>query len=169
MGQQDGLDDDRAAVERQIVRCDRDLQKWEKTYLGDIIDLPDFAEKKADITARRNACEKEIARLDAQRRQIEQAMMETATLTDYCKRVAAVLEAFSMEEKRVALHALGITVVWHHDKPLAIQGSIPVAVASDAPCCRPRRAHGHCRRCRRVLPAARCSPGGRAESRSCSQ
>jgi site-specific DNA recombinase len=35
--------------------------------------------------------------------------------------------------------------------------------------CRPRRAHGCCRRCGRVLPVAQCSPGGSAASRRCSR
>jgi hypothetical protein len=42
------------------------------------------------------------------------------------------LNSFDLAEKRLALAALNITVTWHPDKPLDIQGSIPVTIETDA-------------------------------------
>jgi hypothetical protein len=147
LAQQEGIDQDREAVERPIALCDRDLRKWEAAYLSDVIDLQDFSEKKAAITARRTACEQELARLATQQHQIDQAAIETATLAQYSVNVAKALGSLSYDEKRLALRALSITVVWQRDKPLDIHGSIPVSIAPDTPYYRPRRAHGRCRRC----------------------
>jgi len=38
-----------------------------------------------------------------------------------------------MEEKRLALEALNITVVWHPEKAPDITGSIPMEIATNAP------------------------------------
>ncbi len=107
----------------------------------------DLKAKKAEVMVRRTSLEHEITRLDAQQQLLEQVELETASLVKYCQRVRDTLHRFDNEEKRLALNALNITVVWHPDKPLEIQGSIPVAIASDAPYCRPRRVHDRCRRC----------------------
>ena len=45
------------------------------------------------------------------------------------------LHHFTLEEKRLALETLNITVVWHPEKLLEIRGSIPVVIVSNAPDC----------------------------------
>ncbi len=50
---------------------------------------------------------------------------------EYCARVRSQLQHFTLEEKRLALEALNITVTWHPEHPLAIQGSIPVDIVSN--------------------------------------
>jgi len=52
---------------------------------------------------------------------------------DYCTLVRAQLQHFTLEEKRQALKALNITVIWHPGKPLKIHGSIPVTIPTNAP------------------------------------
>lgn len=145
--EQSDLDRERRIFEGQIAQCDKELRKWEQAYIADAIDVHDLKAKKAEVMARRASLEREIARVDEQQQLLEQVELETASLVEYCQRVRETLHRFDNEEKRLALDALNITVVWHPDKPLEIQGSILVSIASDAPRCRPRRAHDRCRRC----------------------
>jgi site-specific DNA recombinase len=129
---QGDLDRERHTYERQLAQCAKDIKRWEAAYLGEAIDLADFKGKKAEVDARRASLELELARLDDQQRLLEQATLETATLTEYCQRVRDNLTQFDTAEKRLALAALNITVVWHPDNPPNIQGSIPVAIANTA-------------------------------------
>lgn len=145
--EQSDLKRERRIFAGQSAQCEKELRKWEQAYIADAIDVYDLKAKKAEVMARRASLEREMARLDEQQRLLEQVELETASLAEYCQRVCENLHRLDNTEKRLALDALSITVVWHHDKPLEIQGNIPVAIASDAPCYRPRRAHGHSRRC----------------------
>jgi hypothetical protein len=126
--QQTDLDRERQLYTRQLTQCDKDLKRWEAAYLGEAIDLDDFKMKKAEVDARRVSAEQELARLDAEQRLIAQAELETASLIDYCTRVRAELQIFTVAEKRRALEALNITAVWHPTRPLEIRGSIPVRI-----------------------------------------
>jgi site-specific DNA recombinase len=129
---QASLDRDRQGYQRQLAQCDKDLKRWEAAYLGEAIDLNDFKTKKAEVDARRASAEQELTRLEAEQSFIEQAELETASLMDYCARVRSGLQHPTIEEKRRALEALNITVVWHPEKPLQIKGSIPVRIVSNA-------------------------------------
>src|SRR5262249_35260636 len=141
------LERERSLFAGQIAQCEKELRKWEQAYIADVIDVHDLKARKAEVMARRGSLEREMSRLDEQQQQLEQITMETASLVEYCQRVCGNLQRLDYAEKRLALDALNIRVVWHHNKPLEIHGSIPVAIASDAPCCTPKRAHGRCRRC----------------------
>jgi hypothetical protein len=129
------LDRERRSYDGQLAQCDKDLKRWEAAYLGEVIDLDDFKAKKAEVMARRASAERELARLDEQEHLLQQTLLDTATLVDYCQRVQANLTRFDNAEKRLALEALNITVIWHHDKLLEIHGSVPVSIASYAPRC----------------------------------
>ena len=133
--QQSDLDRERQHYTRQLAQCDKDLKRWEAAYLGEAIDLADFKAKKAEVDARRSSAEQELDRLDEQQRLIEQAELETASLMDYCARVWAQLQHFTLEEKRQALEALNITVTWHPGEPPEIHGSIPIVIAANTPRC----------------------------------
>lgn len=111
---------------------------------------------KATIDTRRASVEQELARLDAEQRAIEQAELETASLMEYCARVRAELQTFTLDEKRRALDALNVTVVWHPGKPPEIHGSIPMHI----PCiwCLVRCGAG------RALEKARCEPASTTRS-----
>jgi len=91
--------------------------------------------KKAEVAVRRASLEREIARLDAEQQLLRQVELETTSLVEYCQSVWNTLRQFSAEEKRLALEALNISVVWHPDKPLEIRGSIPVDIASNTSGC----------------------------------
>jgi hypothetical protein len=86
----------------------------------------DFKTKKAEVMTRRASLECEMTRLDEQQQLLEQVELETALLVEYCQRVREILHQFDFPEKRLALDALNIRVVWHPEKPLDIQGAIPV-------------------------------------------
>jgi chromosome segregation ATPase len=129
--QQTALDRERRHYAAQLAQCDRDLKRWEAAYLGEAIDLQDFKVKKAEVDARRASAERELARLDAEQRQMEDAALELATLTDYCREVAENLRTFDLADKRLALEALGVEVVWHPERPLAITAHLLVGSEKD--------------------------------------
>jgi site-specific DNA recombinase len=124
--EQNDLERERRFYEGQIAQCDKELRKWEQAYITDAIDVHDFKTKKAEVMTRRASLEREMARLDEQQQLLEQVELETASLVEYCQRVRETLHQFDFPEKRHALDALNISVVWHPDKPLEIQGSVPV-------------------------------------------
>ncbi|SRR6266566_1284075 len=103
--------------------------------LDDVITLEDCKAKKAELAARRASAQQEITRLAEYQRLLEHAALETASLIAYWTRVRENLKGFSMEETYLALSALNVPVVWHPDKPLEIQGSIPVDFAYSTPGC----------------------------------
>jgi site-specific DNA recombinase len=152
--QQVDLERERQQYERQLAQCEKDLKRWEAAYIAEVIDLADFKTKKAEIDARRASVEQEIECLDGQQRVLDQVQMETTSLAAYCQPPAGNLQRFDLAEKRLALEALGITVVWHPDKPLEIRGSIPIeeivsnAIRCDAPSqvavCRRKHHRGLC-------------------------
>jgi hypothetical protein len=117
----------------QVAQCDKDLKRWEAAYLGEAIDLADFKAKKAEVDARRASAEQELSRLDAEQCAIEQNELEITSLMEYCVRVRSELLHFTLEEKRRALEALSIMVVWYPEKPPGIHGSILVTIATRAP------------------------------------
>ena len=130
--QQADLDRERQHYARQLAQCEKELQRWYAAYEKEVIDLDDFKARKAEVDARRASAEQELARVDDQRHLIEQAELETASLMEYCARVWAELQQFALDEKRQALEALNITVIWHPEQPPEIHGSIPVGVVSNA-------------------------------------
>ena len=81
--------------------------------------------------ARRVSLERTIARVDAQQHLLERMELEIVSRVEHCQRVRNTLRQFSTEEKRLALDALNISVVWHPEKPLEIRGSIPIDIASN--------------------------------------
>lgn len=109
-----------------LARCDRDLKRWEDAYLAEAITLEDFKAKKAEVDARRDSLHAERTRLAARAQELEQQLIDAASLVEYCRRVNENLEGFDIPTQRTALEALTIVVTWEPGKPLHIQGSIPV-------------------------------------------
>jgi site-specific DNA recombinase len=133
--QQAELDHERQHYNRQLAQCAKDLKRWEAAYLGEAIDLTDFKTKKAEVDTRCTSVERELARLDDQQRLIEQTDLEIASLMAYCERVRAELQTSNIEEKRLALEALDITVIWQPGELPEIHGNISMAIVSNAACC----------------------------------
>ena len=96
------------------------------TIIGEAVDLADCKAKKAEVDARRASAGREPVRLAAEQRITEQTEIETQFLIDDCTRVRQALQHCTPEDKRRAIAALNITVVWHPNKPLAVQGNIPI-------------------------------------------
>jgi Skp family chaperone for outer membrane proteins len=143
---QDEIDTQRRFYQAEIAKCEREVDKWERAYLDDALDTKGLKEKKAEIAVRCASLEQEIARLNKQQEILVHAELETASLMTYCQRVAENLTNFGFADKRRAIEALGITVVWSREKPLAINGSIPVAIEDYSTCC--SSTPGHARWCR---------------------
>ncbi len=134
--QQADLDRERQHYARQLAQCERDLKKSWDAYLSDAITLDYFKGVKATIDTRLASAERELARLDAEQHAIEQAELEMTALTDYCARVWAQLQHFTLEEKQRVLEVLNIAVTWHPTWPEPqIEGSLPpeiFAIATSA-------------------------------------
>jgi hypothetical protein len=94
--------------------------------------VDDLKAKQAELAMRRASAEQALARLDVQHRALEQVILETASLLDYCKRMHGRLQTDSVEEQRLALEALDIHVVWHPERPLEITGAIPAEIPDTA-------------------------------------
>jgi len=148
--EQSDIDNQRQFFEGQIAQCEKELRKWEQAYLADAIDVQDLKAKKTEVMARRAHLEQEITSLEEQQRLLAQVELETAALAEYCQRVREELQTHDHAEKLRVLEYINLRVIWHPDRPLdqslEIYGSIPLDIASNAPCCRPRRAHGRYRR-----------------------
>jgi hypothetical protein len=120
------LERERLGYAKQLAKCEREHQRLLDVYLDEVITRDVYESRKLLIDAKRTSVERELARLDERRRQLEQALQHAAALTDYCARLAANLRTFTLEEKHKALEALNIQVTWHPEWDLAITGSIPV-------------------------------------------
>jgi site-specific DNA recombinase len=136
--QHDALERDRQRFAGQLAQCDKELKKWELAYVHDAIDVQDFKAKTAEVLTRRTSIDQELTQIAAQQAQLREMELETTALTAYCRRVRAELTRFDLEDKRLALSALQLTATWYPDKPLEIQGSIPVDGARDVDSNAPR-------------------------------
>jgi chromosome segregation ATPase len=129
---QERLAHERASYQRQLSRCEHDLQRWEAAYLAEVITLEDFRSKKADVETRRASAEQELARLDTEEHMLTQTAETTIAIVAYCQHVGERVAGMSLEEKRLALEALGIVATWHPEKPLDIRGNIPLVIETNA-------------------------------------
>ena len=110
------LERERQRYAKQLAKCEREYQHLLDIYLDGTITRDVFESRKGLIDAKRTSAEQELARLDEGRRQLDQAALYTAALTDYCARIAIALLTFSLEEKHVALATLNIQVIWHPER-----------------------------------------------------
>lgn len=122
--QRHAIDHERECFSRQLRPCDKELKKWESAYIADILTMEDFKAKKDEIETRRTSAQQEIARLDEQQRNLEHAVLITASLREYCAKVRKNLTNSSMNKKQEILAALHLTVVWHPDKLLDMKCSL---------------------------------------------
>jgi len=84
--------------------------------IGEVFDAYLIRCASPAVNARRPGVEQELARLADQQPALDHAVYEMASLKGDCFRVQANLQAFSMDEKRLALESRHITVVWHSNK-----------------------------------------------------
>jgi site-specific DNA recombinase len=118
---------------KALERCDSEAHRWAHAYAGGVINLEELRHYRADIDVRRQsiinqqvACQ---ARLEALAHTVEHAQM----LAAYCQRVARRLRTFSMEEKQLALEALGIEVTWQRGEDIGLTGNIRLEAVTSTP------------------------------------
>lgn len=123
------LTTDRDAVRRRLERV---VQQQERL-------ISRFRHATEDDPFPWDLVEREIIRAETEKKQLQATLAEidgrisdqraTAVqldaLTAYCERVAANLDTFGFEEKRLALHALGVRVI-ADGKRWEIQGTVPM-------------------------------------------
>jgi site-specific DNA recombinase len=127
-----------ALIDAGLAKCDREAQRWADAYAGEVINLAELKGYRAEIEARRQSLLREQAEATRQLDAIGVAVQHVGALTQYCTRVHHRLQTFDDAEKRMALHALNIRVIWTPGQPLTIQGSIPIDPIVDST---PRRAY----------------------------
>jgi site-specific DNA recombinase len=123
---QSDLDHERQHYERQLARDEEALKRWQDAYEQKVIDLADFAAKKAEVGTRRARAEQELARLEAQQHLIKQAELGIAALKEFLARERQNILNYTMEEKRRAIEALDVEVVWYPDAEPKITLNIPI-------------------------------------------
>jgi site-specific DNA recombinase len=129
--QQASADDQRAEIRQELTRietalatCDREAQRWADAYAGEVINLAELKAYRAEIDTRRQRLRAEIDERQTKLKMLGEALAHVEALTGYCARVRQQLQTFDNTEKRLAMEALKIRVIWRPGEPLAIEGSI---------------------------------------------
>jgi hypothetical protein len=142
--QEASADEQRAEIRRQLeiieaalAKCDREAQRWADAYAQEVINITELKGYRAEIEARQSL-QAEYASGQAKLEAIGQALQHVEVLTDFCTRVHQRLHSFDNTEKRTALEALDIRVIWIPGQPLTIEGSIPVGEIVYSTACRPQ-------------------------------
>jgi hypothetical protein len=105
-----------------------------------VIRLDELKGYRAEIATRRQSVLIQQAALQVKLEGIGEAIGQVDALIGYCERVHQRLHTFDILEKRLALDALDIQVIWTPGQSLAIQGTIPLGeiVPTPARMCTPR-------------------------------
>jgi site-specific DNA recombinase len=125
-------------IEAALAKCDRETQRWADAYAQEVINIAELKGYRAEIEARRRSLQAEYTSGKAKLEAIGQVVQHVEVLTDYCARVHQQLHNFDNTEKRAALEALDIRVIWIPGQPLTIKGSIPVGEIVHSTACRPQ-------------------------------
>jgi hypothetical protein len=118
-------------IEGLLAKIDREDERWTQAYAAEVIDLGELKHRRAEIQQRHKSLQEQQAQLDAELTQVKAHVHQRDQIMAYCTRVRAHLQAFSFQEKRVALRALEITVHWSVEADLSIRGVIPVGTPTD--------------------------------------
>jgi site-specific DNA recombinase len=116
-------------VEKQLSSLGKEQQRLVRLYrYGEIDD--EYIERELQRLAR------ERDRLTSEKKALEERLAERAVTPDdiqavreFCQRVAQNLGSLSLEEKRLALEALQVSITVEPDK-LVLDGALPLSVAS---------------------------------------
>jgi hypothetical protein len=134
------IDDDRAQLVHEIelcekvrARCDREAQRWATAYAAEVISVEELRQYRADIEARRQSITEQEAVLQAKLAALAEREAHTQMLTAYCERVAAKLQRLTMEEKRLAIEALGFEVTWKKGELPSVTSNIALDVIASIP------------------------------------
>jgi site-specific DNA recombinase len=131
--QQATLDEERAAIERELATVAAALARREEeerrlvaAYTAGAFTPEQLKAYLAPLAAQRARGEAQRQAVEARLAGLARGRVPVATLVDYCVRVRQRLTTFSVEEQRRTLQALDIRVTWTPGQPLAITGRIPL-------------------------------------------
>jgi site-specific DNA recombinase len=124
--QRAALHQEEAVIEAALLKCDKEITRWNDAYASDVINLEELKAYRTDIAERRQSLLAHHAACQTQRESISQATGQVKKLIDYCVRVRQRLQTFDATEKGTAMEALDIRVHWTRGEPLGIQGCIPL-------------------------------------------
>jgi Recombinase zinc beta ribbon domain len=126
------LSEDRAAAQRRLAKIEREQQRLirrlrdtEDDGLAELYELEIIQGQN-----QKRQLEKAIAEIDARLAAEQRAIQNLQSLTAYCTQVASKLSAFSFEEKRLTLEAVGAKVQLNGKKWI-LQTRIPYQTVGD--------------------------------------
>ena len=119
---------ERQAIQQALAALEREAQRWEKAYAGEVIDLTELKVKKFDITERKQRLLAQQEAVETARQSAQQSQAKTRDILTYCLHVKERLHTLDMPYKRQALEALDIRVTGAPGEPIRIDGSIPMDI-----------------------------------------
>jgi site-specific DNA recombinase len=115
-------------IQKALAALEREVQRWDAAYAGEVISLTELKAKKLDITERRQRLLAQQEAVDAAMHAAHAAQAKTRDILTYCLQIKEQLDTLDMPHKRLALEALDIRVTWAPDEPIHIAGSIPLDI-----------------------------------------
>jgi Recombinase zinc beta ribbon domain len=116
---------DREVAQRALERHNQGAQRLIKRLRDADDDLTEIIERELSQAKReKQALVKTLAELDAQLEGQEQAAVNLESLYDYCRKVEHELDNFGFDEQRLAVEALGVTVL-ANGREWRMDGRIP--------------------------------------------
>jgi site-specific DNA recombinase len=125
---QQDLTKERQAVQKALAALEREAQRWDAAYAGEVIDLDALKAKKLDIAERTQRLLAQQAAAEAALQSAQQAHARKREILTYCQRITAQLSTLDMPHKRVALEALDIRVWWEPGSRSASRAAFPLVL-----------------------------------------
>ncbi len=133
--QTEGIDSqllkDREVAQKALERHDQGTQRLVKRLRDTDDELAEIIERELSHAKReKQALLKTLAELDARIEGQEQAAVNLKSLYDYCRKVEQELATFEFDDQRLALEALGVTVITN-GREWRINARIPHVVEAE--------------------------------------
>jgi site-specific DNA recombinase len=112
------------ALQKELAALEREAQRWDAAYAGEVITLAELKAKKLDIAERKQRLLTQQATTQTTLKTTQQHHAEMQEILAYCQRVRNKLNTLDMPRKRLALEALDIAVTWRPGEPIQVEGHL---------------------------------------------
>jgi chromosome segregation ATPase len=113
-------------IEDTMAKCDREEQRWDRTYVAEVINLAELQGYRSEIATRRQSLLAQRHDLRTKLDHVGHALAHVEALIGYCERVRQQLQTFDPAEKRRAFEALNVRIKWTPGQQLAIEATVPL-------------------------------------------
>jgi site-specific DNA recombinase len=110
-----------AAIDGALAKCDREEQRWREAYAAEVISLEEFKGFRGNIAATRQALHAEQRQFKAEMSAVQLMNAHAEAIVAYCARVHAELKAFDMAGKRDALEWFEARATLAPDKSIDLE------------------------------------------------